>query len=58
MPNYRKMYFQMAAKMAKAVDLLTEAMREGEEAYSEEEPVIRMVENKRNAPPPESGGAR
>lgn len=58
MPDYRKMYFDMAAKMADAVDLLTEAMREGEEAYAKEEPPIRIVEGKRNAPPPESGGAR
>lgn len=32
MPDYRKMYFALAAKVADAVDLLIEALQAGEDA--------------------------
>lgn len=37
MPNYEKMYFQLAAKVADAIDLLKQAQREGEESGIEDE---------------------
>lgn len=46
MPNYKSMYFKLAAKVADAVELLTEAQLEGENAYieSEDAPVISIVD--------------
>jgi hypothetical protein len=37
MPNYKTMYFQLAAKAADAVELLTAAQQQGEDAYVEGE---------------------
>ena len=34
MPNYKQMYFDLAGKVADAIDLLVEAQREGEEQYA------------------------
>lgn len=33
MPDYQKMYFSMAAKLADAIELLQTAQQEGEDAY-------------------------
>ena len=33
MPDYKTMYFQLAAKVADAVELLIEAQQKGEEQY-------------------------
>lgn len=33
MPDYRKMYFELAAKVAGAIDLLLEAQQQSEEDY-------------------------
>jgi len=35
MPDYKAMYFQLAAKVADAVELLTTAQQQGEDAYVE-----------------------
>ena len=37
MPDYRKMYFQLVAKVANAVDMLVEAQQQGEDDYVESE---------------------
>lgn len=36
MPDYKSMYFQLAAKVADAVDLLVQAQQDGENAFAEE----------------------
>ena len=36
MPDYKKMYFELAAKVADAIDLLIEAQRRGEDSYIDE----------------------
>ena len=33
MPDYQSMYYELAAKVADAIELLQEAMREGEALY-------------------------
>ena len=40
MPDYKKMYFQLAAKVANAVDILVEAQQQGEDDYTESENLI------------------
>ncbi|MDR0905600.1 MAG: hypothetical protein LBN00_05435 [Oscillospiraceae bacterium] len=42
MPDYKKMYFELAAKVADAVDLLVAAQQRGEETYieSEDAPIL------------------
>ena len=51
-PDYKEMYFQLAAKVANAVDILIEAQQQGEYDYSEEEsPVISL----KNSRPEEKG---
>nr|WP_319489771.1 hypothetical protein [uncultured Caproiciproducens sp.] len=35
MPNYKKMYFELAAKTADAVELLVKAQQKGENDYIE-----------------------
>ncbi|AFV03467.1 MULTISPECIES: hypothetical protein [Dehalobacter] len=48
MPDYKEMYFQLAAKVANAVDILVEALQHGENNYTEEEtPVISLKNSKR-----------
>ncbi len=37
MPDYEKMYFQLAAMVADAVDTLVEAQQQGENTYAENE---------------------
>lgn len=37
MPDYKRMYFQLAAKVADTIDILVEAQRQGENDYTEEE---------------------
>ncbi len=37
MPDYKKMYFELAAKVAGAIDDLIEAQRQGEESYITDE---------------------
>lgn len=37
MPNYKKMYFALAAKAADAVELLVAAQQEGEQAFVKSE---------------------
>ena len=52
MPDYKEMYFQLAAKVANAVDILVEAQQQGENDYSKEEsPVISL----KNSGPEEKG---
>lgn len=34
MPDYKAMYFQLAARVADAVEFLTEAQQNGEEGYT------------------------
>ena len=36
MPDYQKIYFQLAAKVADAVELLIEAQQQGEDAFVED----------------------
>ncbi|WP_158304536.1 hypothetical protein [Desulfitobacterium hafniense] len=38
MTDYRKMYFQLAAQVADAVDLLLKAQQEGEKEFMDGEP--------------------
>ena len=38
MTDYKKMYFQLAAKVTDAVEILLKAQQEGESAYMEGEP--------------------
>ena len=48
MPDYKSMYFQLAAKVADAVDLLIQAQENGENAYADDPPETVTL---RNAPP-------
>ncbi len=46
MPDYKEMYFQLAAKVANAVDILVEAQQQGEYDYSKEEsPLLISLKN-------------
>ncbi|AGA68070.1 hypothetical protein Desdi_0536 [Desulfitobacterium dichloroeliminans LMG P-21439] len=38
MPDYKKMYFQLAAKVADAMDILSKAQQEGEAEFMAGEP--------------------
>ncbi|ACL21958.1 hypothetical protein Dhaf_3944 [Desulfitobacterium hafniense DCB-2] len=38
MTDYKKMYFQLAAKVADAMDILLKAQREGEKEFMDGEP--------------------
>jgi hypothetical protein len=38
MLDYKKMYFQLAAKVADAMDILLKALQEGESKFMNEEP--------------------
>ncbi len=38
MTDYKKMYFQLAAKVADAMDILLEAQQEGEKEFMDGEP--------------------
>lgn len=40
MPDYEKMYFQLAAKVADAVEILVKAQQQGENDYIEDEALI------------------
>jgi len=40
MPDYKKMYFQLAAKVADAIDSLQEALQQGESDFMEGEPQL------------------
>lgn len=43
MPDYKTMYFHLAAQVADAIDLLVEAQRQGEAAYAgSSEPPLRL----------------
>jgi len=43
MSDYKQMYFQLAAKVANAIDILVEAQQQGENNYdTEETPVITL----------------
>ena len=42
MPDYKSMYFQLAAKVADALDILLKAQQEGETQFIEEEPVSEL----------------
>ena len=37
MPDYKKMYFQLVAKVANAVDILVDAQQQGEDDFVESE---------------------
>lgn len=45
MPDYKEMYFQLAAKVANAIDILVEAQQQGENDYSEEETSVISLKN-------------
>ena len=46
MPDYRKMYFELAARVADAVDLLTIAQQVSEARYTEDpEPALHIEHN-------------
>jgi len=45
MPDYKEMYFQLAAKVANVVDILIEAQQQGEDNYAEEEPPVVSLKN-------------
>ena len=54
MMDYRKMYFQLAAKVADAMDILSKAQEEGEAAFMNGEPfpelkVIAIQEENRDS---------
>ena len=54
MPNYKTMYFQLAAKVADAIDLLVEAQRQGEASYSEgSDPQLRLFRPEEDDEEPE-----
>ena len=38
MPNYKTMYFNLAARVADAIDLLVKAQQDGEDAFLAETP--------------------
>ena len=40
MPDYQKMYFELAARVADAVELLVKAQQKGENDYMEGQPAI------------------
>lgn len=46
MPDYKSMYFQLAARTADAVELLVKAQQQCEDSYieNEEPPVIELVD--------------
>lgn len=48
MPDYKEMYFQLAAKVANAIDILVEAQRQGEYDYSNEESPVNLLKNSRS----------
>ncbi|UWG98208.1 hypothetical protein LPY66_05240 [Dehalobacter sp. DCM] len=37
MPDYKQLYFQLAAKVTDAIDILVEAQQQGENNYIQEE---------------------
>ncbi len=44
MPDFEKMYFQLAAKVADAIDILVEALQQGENDYIEDStPIIALI---------------
>ena len=45
MPDYKEMYFQLAAKVANAVDILVEAQQQGEYDYIEEKTLVISLKN-------------
>ncbi len=47
MPDYKEMYFQLAAKVANAIDILVEAQQQGEYDYTEEETPVILLKNSR-----------
>ncbi len=40
MPDYQKMYFELAARVADAVELLVKAQQKGENDYMEGQPAV------------------
>lgn len=46
MPDYKSMYFQLAAKVADAVDLLIQAQSDGENTYMQEPPKVTLLKEK------------
>lgn len=45
MTDYQQMYFQLAAKVANAIDILVEAQQQGENNYSKEKPLTISLKN-------------
>lgn len=43
MPDYQKMYFQLAAKVADVVEILLKAQQEGEDTFMDGKPAIAKV---------------
>lgn len=52
MPDYKEMYFQLAAKVANAIDILVEAQQRGESEYFKEKSLVVLLKNSR---PEETG---
>ena len=49
MPDYQRMYFQLAAKVAEVIDILIKAQQRGEKDYIEgEAPVFLLTNTKTN----------
>lgn len=54
MPDYKKLYFQLAAKVADAIEILLKSQQEGEKEYMNGEPsIIRVVTIKERKDDPE-----
>ena len=44
MPDYKKMYFQLAANVSDAIDILQKAQQQGETEFMDEEPsTIKLI---------------
>ena len=53
MPDYEKMYFQLAARVADAIDILISAQQQGEDEYAKEgNPVAALHKGQGEKPKP------
>jgi hypothetical protein len=51
MPDYKKMYFTLAAKVSDAVNILVAAQQQGEDEYAENPPQIMPLREARSDEP-------
>ena len=51
MPDYEKMYFQLAAKVADAIEILVSAQQQGEDEYAKEETPMAVLHKGRGEKP-------